>query len=419
MEPLRPSDPARIASYRLIARIGAGGMGQVYLARSPGGRPVALKVIRPDLAGDTEFRDRFVREVTAARAVSGVFTAPVLDADPHGTPAWLATGYVPGIPLDETVTRFGPLPAAPVVTLAAGLAEALAAVHAAGLVHRDVKPSNVMLSADGPKLIDFGIARPTVGAETNTQSGFLIGSPSFLAPEQITGADLGPAVDVWALACVLVHALTGRPPFTGDGQMAVLFQIVESEPRLDGVPADLLPIVSACLTKAPDRARPRTSSWSCSTGPASPTPNAAGTCPSRSPRRSCAGRRPSSHRPRPAHRRRHLPGRRPRSRARPPVRGPGRPARPAVPATGWASTWARPARPRRCGATGSRPRCHWAGGRTACRRCSTCGTARCWSATPPRAAASPSPSTWCASSSAASATTSRCSWASRRSAPTS
>jgi serine/threonine protein kinase len=179
MRPLGPGDPQRIADYPLVARLGVGGMGRVYLARSPGGRPVALKVIREDLADNADFRRRFAREVTAARAVSGAFTAPVVDADPDGHPAWLATGYVAGIGLDEAVHRFGPLPVPAAGTLIGGLVEALAAVHAAGVVYRDLKPSNVMLAADGPKVIDFGIATSMALAATRyTQTGTVIGSPA-------------------------------------------------------------------------------------------------------------------------------------------------------------------------------------------------------------------------------------------------
>jgi actin-like ATPase involved in cell morphogenesis len=250
MEPLEADDPARIAGYAVVARLGSGGMGRVYLARSPGGRPVALKVIRPDLVGDPDFHERFVREIAAARSISGVFTAPVLDADPHGTPAWLATGYVAGMSVGEAVSRFGPLPEGAVTAVASGLAEALAAVHAAGLVHRDVKPSNIMLSADGPKLIDFGIARDTAAVEY-TQTGVVIGSPVYLAPEQVNGTGLGPAADIFAMASVLAFALTGRAPFTADDRMAVLYQVVHGEPRLDGIQEPMLSLLRRCLDKDP------------------------------------------------------------------------------------------------------------------------------------------------------------------------
>ncbi len=254
MEPLGADDPSRIAGYRIVARLGSGGMGRVYLARSPGGRPVALKVIRDDLASDPEFRGRFAREVDAARSVSGVFTAPVLDADPRGNPAWLATGYVAGVSLQDAVVRFGPLPRAAVVTLGAGLAEALVAVHGAGLIHRDLKPANVMLAADGPKLIDFGIARAVGESTTNyTQAGSVIGSPSFLSPEQVTGTDLGPAADVFALASVLVFTLTGHRTFAGDTPVNVLYAVVNGEPDLTGVPGELLGVLHACLNKEPAR----------------------------------------------------------------------------------------------------------------------------------------------------------------------
>lgn len=256
MEALRSEDPTVIAGYRMLARLGAGGMGRVYLARSPGGRPVAFKVIRSDFTDDPDFRVRFAREVAAARSVSGVFTAPVLDADPHGDPPWLATGYVPGVALSDAVARFGPLPDA-LGQLAGGIAEALIAVHEAGLVHRDLKPANVMLAADGPRLIDFGIARAVEGG-TITRTGFLVGSPGFLAPEQAGSGQIGPATDVFALGSVLTYAATGTSPF-GDGVFTeLLFKVLYGEPEIGGVPERYRALVASMLAKDPgDRPTPR------------------------------------------------------------------------------------------------------------------------------------------------------------------
>ncbi len=190
-------------------------MGQVYLGRSAGGRLVAVKVIRPELAGEPGFRARFAREVAAARNVSGLFTALVVDADADGPVPWLATAYVPGPSLAEAVEAYGPLPAGSVLTLAAGLAEGLAAIHAAGVVHRDLKPSNVMLADDGPRVIDFGISR-AMEASVLTQSGTVMGSPGFMSPEQAEGGVVGPPSDVFSLGSVLTFAATGEGPF-GEG----------------------------------------------------------------------------------------------------------------------------------------------------------------------------------------------------------
>jgi len=187
---LQPGDPQTIGPYRLVGQLGGGGMGRVYLGVSAGGRPVAVKVIRAELAADPEFRMRFGREVAAARRVSGVFTAPVVDSDVDGPSAWLATAYVPGPSLSEAVASHGPLPAGSLLTLAAGLAESLSAIHAAGVVHRDLKPSNVLLAADGPRVIDFGISRAAESTAL-TQVGLVIGSPGFMSPEQAEGYGVG------------------------------------------------------------------------------------------------------------------------------------------------------------------------------------------------------------------------------------
>lgn len=250
MLPLRPDDPELIGDYRLLQRLGAGGMGRVYLGRSPGGRTVAIKVIRSEFADDPQFRQRFRREVDAARRVGGAWTAPVLDADPDAEQPWLVTTFVPGPSLHEAVRAHGPLPARTVRALGAGLAEALIAVHGAGLVHRDLKPSNVLLSLDGPRVIDFGISR-AVDATTLTHTGAAIGSPAFMAPEQIRTGDVGPASDVFALGAVLVHAATGAGPFQATTVPAMMYAVLSREPDLAAVPADLRDLIGACLRKAP------------------------------------------------------------------------------------------------------------------------------------------------------------------------
>ncbi|OKI24818.1 serine/threonine-protein kinase [Streptomyces sp. CB03911] len=256
MEPLGSDDPARIGEYRLLRRLGAGGMGRVYLGRTAGGRTVAVKVVRGELAEDPEFRARFRQEVAAARLVGGAWTAPVLDADTEGAHPWVATGYVAGPALGAAVRDFGPLPAAAVRAMGAGLAEALAHVHAQGLVHRDVKPSNVLLTLDGPRLIDFGIARALDAATGLTQSGFVVGSPGYMSPEQARGAVAGPPSDVFSLGAVLAYAATGAAPF-GDGVSAavLLYRVLHEEPELTGLDAGLGAIVRDCLAKDP-AARP-------------------------------------------------------------------------------------------------------------------------------------------------------------------
>ncbi|MEV0764477.1 protein kinase [Nocardia sp. NPDC050435] len=254
MQPLGVNDPRRIGDYRILGVLGAGGMGKVYLGRNAGGRTVAVKVIRPDLVGNGEFLARFEREVVAAQRVGGRYTAPVLDADVDANPPWLATGYVAGLPLDDAIQRFGTFGEDTLLVLARGLAEALIAVHDAGVVHRDLKPSNVLLAVDGPKVIDFGIAR-AVEDTALTTTGKVIGSPGFMCPEQVTGEAVGPAGDVFALGGVLVFAATGQGPFGGGEAVHMLWRIVYEEPRVDGVPERLRPLIAACLTKDP-AARP-------------------------------------------------------------------------------------------------------------------------------------------------------------------
>ncbi|MEV5956753.1 bifunctional serine/threonine-protein kinase/ABC transporter substrate-binding protein [Streptomyces sp. NPDC051987] len=251
MDRLRPADPSSVGGHRLVGRLGAGGMGVVYLARSPHGAWVALKVIREEYAGDTGFRARFRRETELGSRLTSRWTVPVLAADADARAPWLATAYVPGLPLSEALALHGPWPPAQLRTLGAALAAALDDVHRAGLVHRDVKPANVLLAADGPRLIDFGIAR-AVGATALTTDGSVVGSPGYLSPEQARGRTVGPPSDVFSLGCVLAHAATGRPPFGTGGAAAVLYRTVREDPDLEGVPDDLAPVLRACLAKDPD-----------------------------------------------------------------------------------------------------------------------------------------------------------------------
>jgi serine/threonine protein kinase len=250
MQELQAGDPPKLGPYLLLGRLGAGGMGQVFLGRSPGGRLVAVKVIRPELAGDPGFRARFDREVAAARRVSGVFTTPVVDADLASAVPWLATGYVNGPSLAQAVDDCGPLPVASVLALAAGLAEGLGAVHAVGVVHRDLKPSNVLLAQDGPRLIDFGISQ-AIDATHLTRTGTVIGSPAFMSPEQVVGGAVGPASDVFSLGAVLVFAATGEGPFGSGAPTVQLYRLVHDVPHLDQVPAPVRPLAERCLAKDP------------------------------------------------------------------------------------------------------------------------------------------------------------------------
>lgn len=251
LEELTATDPKQVGRYRILARLGAGGMGRVYLGRSTSGRMVAVKVVRAELAEDTEFRRRFAREVAAARRVTGFFTAAVVDADPEGDPAWLATAYVPGLPLDAAVHAHGAWPRRSLLYLGAGLVEALEAIHGTGLVHRDLKPSNVLLASDGPRVIDFGISLAT---ETSalTQTGMVIGTPGYMSPEQVTGRQVGPASDVFSLGAVLAFAGTGSPPFGIGAPHSVNFRAVYEDPDLSRLPADT-GFVARCLAKEPEQ----------------------------------------------------------------------------------------------------------------------------------------------------------------------
>ncbi|MFE0686313.1 PQQ-binding-like beta-propeller repeat protein [Streptomyces sp. NPDC058961] len=244
-------DPESVGAYRLETVIGSGGMGVVHLATSPSGMRLAVKVVHAQHAADPEFRARFRQEVSAARRVSGAFTASVVDADPDAERPWMATLHVPGPTLAERVKQDGPLNAVEVRRLGAGLAEALRDIHRAGVVHRDLKPSNVLLAADGPKVIDFGISRP-YDSDLRTETGKLIGTPPFMAPEQFQRPrEVGPAADVFAMGAVLVHAATGRGPFDSDSPYVVAYQVVHNEPDLAGVPDDLVPVLRGCLAKDP------------------------------------------------------------------------------------------------------------------------------------------------------------------------
>ena len=254
LRPLGGADPRQLGKFAVLGVLGEGGMGRVFLGRSPGGWAVAIKVIHAGLAADPAFRARFAHEVATARAVGGIYTASVVDADTAAERPWLAVEYVAGPSLAEAVTAGGPLPLRAVLRLGLGLAEALQAIHAAGVVHRDLKPSNVLLAADGPRVIDFGIARAAEHSSL-TRTGTIVGSAGFMAPEQITGGEMGPAADVFALGAVLTFAASGQGPF-GEGRTeALVYRVVYADPTLDGVPDPVREIVARCLAKDP-RYRP-------------------------------------------------------------------------------------------------------------------------------------------------------------------
>ncbi|WP_433547826.1 serine/threonine-protein kinase [Streptomyces sp. CA-294286] len=247
--PLEDNDPQTVASYRIAARLGAGGMGQVYLSYTPGGHPIAIKIIRPELGEDPGFRQRFRLEVQAAQRVQGLYTAPVIDFDTEGGRPWLATAYVAGPSLAVAVAEHGKLPVAAVLRLLAGMAEALKVIHDAGIVHRDLKPANVLLGADGPKVIDFGIAR-AADATALTGTGVTVGTPAFMSPEQAAGRELGPPSDIFALGQVGVYAAVGNQAYGQGNSHAVLYRIVHEEPDLTGLPEEL-GFLARCLAKDP------------------------------------------------------------------------------------------------------------------------------------------------------------------------
>jgi len=251
MEGLQRGDPASVGGYQLLGRLGAGGMGQVFLGVSPGGRRVAVKLIHPVHAGTEHFRERFAREIEAARRVGGFHTAPVVDADPHAETPWMVTAYIDGPSLEEAIGRYGPLPPGQVRALGAGLAEGLTAIHAHGLVHRDLKPGNVIMANDGPRIIDFGIAR-AIGASTLTTAGSVVGTVAYMSPEQVRGDPVLPASDVFSLGSVLAFAATGRQPFGSDTAATVMFRIVSQPPDLAGLDDERLrSLIEACLAKPP------------------------------------------------------------------------------------------------------------------------------------------------------------------------
>ena len=268
MQELQPGDPLVIGPYRLLGQLGSGGMGRVFLGLSAGGRHVAVKVIRPELAANPEFRARFQREVAVARTVNGMFTAVVVDADVDATAPWLATAYVAGPSLAQAVDARGPLSADSVLTLAAGLAESLAAIHAAGLVHRDLKPSNVLLAEDGPRVIDFGISR-AAEATSLTSTGLVIGSPGFMSPEQAEGGVVGPPSDMFSLGAVLAFAASGEAPFGNGSTPALIYRVVHGAPDLNQVPARVRPLIERCMAKDPGE-RPSADDLLVQIGPVQP-----------------------------------------------------------------------------------------------------------------------------------------------------
>ncbi|WP_329092757.1 serine/threonine-protein kinase [Actinomadura citrea] len=253
MDPLRSDDPRQVGPHRLDGRLGAGGMGEVFLGSSPSGRRVAVKVVRSEYAADPGFRERFAREIEAARKVGGFHTAQVVDADPEAASPWMATAFVPGPSLRQVVARQGPLAPPAVRELGRGLAEGLAAIHACGLVHRDLKPGNVIMAPDGPRIIDFGIAR-TSDATALTSTGAVVGTFSFMSPEQVRADATGPASDVFALGCVLAYAALGRGPFDAPTIPAIVHKIIGSPPNVAGLTdPPLRDLIVRCLEKEPAR----------------------------------------------------------------------------------------------------------------------------------------------------------------------
>jgi len=281
---LQSSDPRVIGPYQLVGRLGSGGMGRVFLGMSAAGRPVAVKIIHAGLAADPEFRARFSIEVAAARKVSGLFTALVVDADVDAPVPWLATAYVSGPSLSEAVRDRGPLSVSSLLALAAGLAKSLTAIHAVGVVHGDLKPSNVLLALDGPRVIDFGISQAAEAAPL-ARGGLVVGTPSFMSPEQAAGHAVGPLSDVFSLGAVLAFAATGRRPFGAGQPAAVLERVVRGTPDLQGVPAEVLPLIERCLVKDPARRPAAAGLLAGVTAAQAALDRAAGQAPQAAPRR--------------------------------------------------------------------------------------------------------------------------------------
>ncbi|WP_051969289.1 serine/threonine-protein kinase [Kitasatospora azatica] len=250
-QPLLPDEPREVGGYRLHARLGSGGMGRVYLSYTPGGRPVALKTLRPEFAQDPEFRWRFAQEVANARLVHGLYTAQVIDAGVDAEVPWLVTAYIPGPSLRQVVREHGVLPVRSTLLLTGGIAEALQSIHGAGVVHRDLKPANVLVAADGPRVIDFGIAR-AADAIAVTSTGIRIGSPAFMAPEQALGRPATAAADVFALGALAAYAAGGAPPFGVGPEAAVLYRVVNEQPDLGRVPSELHALLLRCLARRPE-----------------------------------------------------------------------------------------------------------------------------------------------------------------------
>ncbi|MFC0038745.1 serine/threonine-protein kinase [Actinomadura rayongensis] len=252
---LGTGDPRELGPYRLLSRLGRGGMGTVLLGEDAAGRRVAVKVINPELAGEAAFRERFRREVTAARRVRRFCTAPVVDAELDREPLYVVTEFIDGPTLERAVADRGPLPGSDLEGLAVGVATALAAIHGAGIVHRDLKPANVLLSSTGPRVIDFGIARALDAADGPTRTGQFVGTPNYLPPELLRGEPVTPASDVFSWGCVVAYAGTGRAPFDGATMPQILYRVAHEPPALDGLDPALRDLVAAALHKDP-RQRP-------------------------------------------------------------------------------------------------------------------------------------------------------------------
>ncbi len=272
--PLLPTDPPAVGPYRVTARLGAGGMGRVFLAAGPDGAPVAVKVIRPEYADDPTYRRRFEQEASAAARVRAPGIARVITADPQGPVPFLVTEYVPGPTLNEHVERAGPLRGEALTRFAAGVAGALAAVHAAGVVHRDLKPANVVLAPDGPRILDFGIARPEDAATRYTETGVLVGSVGWMAPEVLRQGPATAAADVFAWGALVAYAGTGRRPFGGGPDIAVAHRVLTGPPPdLTELPPRLAALAAAALAADPS-ARPPAAGLAASLGAPAPAPTA-------------------------------------------------------------------------------------------------------------------------------------------------